>query len=105
MKFDQILCDMTKISYFGKPNSTLGSVVPLAMFFSYRKKIHNKHALQKKHQTKVKKTNQFFRGKDALLSFLPFLGSAHLRYLLIDDRLFVTPEQVVSPPPGEFLEH
>ena len=37
MKFDQILClnftcDMTKISYFGKQNSTLGSVVPLAMF-------------------------------------------------------------------------
>ena len=24
---------MTKISYFGKQNSTLGSVVPLAMFF------------------------------------------------------------------------
>ena len=24
---------MTKIGYFGKPNSTLGSVVPLAMFF------------------------------------------------------------------------
>ena len=97
---------MTKISYFGKPNSTLGSVEPLAMFFSYRKKINNKHVLEKKkHQTKVKKTNQFFRGKDALLSFLPFLGSAHLQYLLIDDRLFVTPEQVVSLPPGQFLEH
>ena len=39
---------MTKISYFGKPNSTLGSVVPLAMFFSYRKKINYKHALEKK---------------------------------------------------------
>ena len=25
-------CDMTSISYFGKMNSTLGSVVPLAMF-------------------------------------------------------------------------
>ena len=25
--------DVTKISYFGKPNSTLGSVVPLAMFY------------------------------------------------------------------------
>ena len=24
---------MTRISYFGKPNSTLGSVVPLAMFY------------------------------------------------------------------------
>ena len=27
---------MTKISYFGKQNSTLGSVVPLAMFYSRR---------------------------------------------------------------------
>ena len=26
-------CDMTSRSYFGKMNSTLGSVVPLAMFF------------------------------------------------------------------------
>ena len=26
-------CDMTLRSYFGKMNSTLGSVVPLAMFF------------------------------------------------------------------------
>ena len=26
-------CDMTPIGYFGKMNSTLGSVVPLAMFF------------------------------------------------------------------------
>ena len=26
-------CDITKISYFGRPNSTLGSVVPLAMFW------------------------------------------------------------------------
>ena len=25
-------CDMTRLSYFGKQNSTLGSVVPLAMF-------------------------------------------------------------------------
>ena len=24
---------MTKINHFGKPNSTIGSVVPLAMFF------------------------------------------------------------------------
>ena len=33
--FDQDLCGtcvMTSISYFGKMNSTLGSVVPLAMF-------------------------------------------------------------------------
>ena len=29
MKFDQDLC-----KHFGKPNSTLGSVVPLAMFYS-----------------------------------------------------------------------
>ena len=29
-------CDMTLRSYFGKMNSTLGSVVPLAMFFSSR---------------------------------------------------------------------
>ena len=30
MKFDQILClNLLKISYFGRPNSTLGSVVPL----------------------------------------------------------------------------
>ena len=28
--------DMTSRSYFGKMNSTLGSVVPLAMFFIYR---------------------------------------------------------------------
>ena len=27
---------MTSRSYFGKMNSTLGSVVPLAMFFSFR---------------------------------------------------------------------
>ena len=27
-------CDMTSRIYFGKMNSTLGSVVPLAMFFS-----------------------------------------------------------------------
>ena len=35
MKFDQDLwnCDMTSRSYFGKMNSTLRSVVPLAMFF------------------------------------------------------------------------
>ena len=26
------ICDMTSRSYFGKMNSTLGSVVPLAMF-------------------------------------------------------------------------
>ena len=34
MKFDQDLwnCDMTSRSYFGKMNSTLGSIVPLAMF-------------------------------------------------------------------------
>ena len=29
-------CDMTSRSYFGKMNSTLGSVVPLAMFFVTR---------------------------------------------------------------------
>ena len=28
------ICAMTKISYFGKQNSILGSVVPLAMFFT-----------------------------------------------------------------------
>ena len=28
-------CDMAQRSYFGKMNSTLGSVVPLAMFFNY----------------------------------------------------------------------
>ena len=27
-----MICDITKISYFGRVNSTLGSVVPLAMF-------------------------------------------------------------------------
>ena len=35
---------MTKISYFGKQNSTLGSVVPLAMFISQQSTnpaIHN----------------------------------------------------------------
>ena len=35
MKFDQDLClnvNMTETSYFGKLNSTPGSVVPLAMF-------------------------------------------------------------------------
>ena len=38
MKFDQICvcpCDITKISDIGKQNSTLGSVVPLAMLLSY----------------------------------------------------------------------
>ena len=37
MKFDQDLClkcDMISRSYFGKMNSILGSVVPLAMFSS-----------------------------------------------------------------------
>ena len=33
-EFDQDLCDMASRSYFGKMNSTLGSVVPLAMFSS-----------------------------------------------------------------------
>ena len=28
------ICDMTSRSYFGKMNSILGSVVPLAMFFT-----------------------------------------------------------------------
>ena len=30
------ICAMTKISYFGKQNSILGSVVPLAMFLCVR---------------------------------------------------------------------
>ena len=32
IKFCAWTCDMTKIKYFGKPNWTLGSIVPLAMF-------------------------------------------------------------------------
>ena len=32
------ICDMTSRNYFGKQNSTLGSVVPLAMFISSFKK-------------------------------------------------------------------
>ena len=37
MKFAQDLrnCDMTSRSYFGKMNSTLGSIVPLAMFLNF----------------------------------------------------------------------
>ena len=33
--FEDEICDMTKISNFGKHNSTLGSVVPLAMFIIF----------------------------------------------------------------------
>ena len=32
VKLSYEICDMTLRSYFGKQNSTLGSVVPLAMF-------------------------------------------------------------------------
>ena len=40
MKFDQDLC--LNLQYdFGKMNSTLGSVVPLAMFLSMIKKLQN----------------------------------------------------------------
>ena len=42
MKYDQNFlgtCDMTLGSYFGNKNSTLGSVVPLEMFFMYSSKL------------------------------------------------------------------
>ena len=44
MKFDQDLCKNfdDKRSYFGKQNSTLGSVVPLAMFVFIRDVIAEK---------------------------------------------------------------
>ena len=44
MKFDQNLCKnlYDKRSYFGKQNSTLGSVVPLAMFVIIRDVIAEK---------------------------------------------------------------
>ena len=35
MKICVRICDMTSRRYFGKQNSTLGSVVPLAMFFKF----------------------------------------------------------------------
>ena len=39
-------------------------------------------------------TNQFFGRKDALFRLLPFLGSSHLKDLLLDYWLFITPEQM-----------
>ena len=54
MKFDQDLC-LTLQSDFGKMNSTLGSVVPLAMFSSAYGRVFS---LVK--QTEEKKCSTFF---------------------------------------------
>ena len=48
IRFDQDLCkniNMTKKSYFGKQNSTLGSVVPFAMFVFIRDVVIEKMAI------------------------------------------------------------
>ena len=39
IKFCVWTCDMTKKSYFCKPNSTLGSISPLTMFFIFNRPI------------------------------------------------------------------
>ena len=41
-------------------------------------------------------TNQFFGRKNALFCLFPLLGSSHLKDLLLDYWLFVTPKHIVS---------
>ena len=66
IKFCVSTCDMTKISYFGKPNSTLGSGVPLAMFVNFTKGWFLRRVLQLKRESSPAKKEVDFCVSSAL---------------------------------------